>query len=96
MASLYITEYGGIGASGAQVPEEPPLAEQKITIGATSLQSAAFAASTEIIRIHGDAISSYAVGEDPTATTSKARLPADRDRYVGVRPGWKIAVIENT
>lgn len=106
MASLYITEYGGIslGANGAQAPEEPPLAEQKLTIGASSVASAAFNAGTQLVCLHADAICSVkfgtaadvALGINPTATAASRRLNADTDRYFGVNGGMKVAVITNS
>ena len=52
MASLYITEYAqisrqGVGVSAAQAPQEPPLAEQKLTIGSTAVLSSTFSTYTK-------------------------------------------------
>lgn len=96
MASLYITEYDGNITGDSQVPREPVVTEQKITITGVSAQSAAFNASTRLIRIHTDAICSILVGENPTATAAKQRLPADTIQFARVQPGHKIAVISNT
>lgn len=98
MASLYITEYAGIsiGAGGAQAPEEPPLAEQKLTIGASSVQSAAFNTATQLVCLHADAICSVTFGSNPTATTASRRIPVDGERYFGVNGSMKVAVITNT
>lgn len=98
MASLYITEYAGIsiGANGAQAPEEPALAEQKLTIGAGSVQSAAFNAATQMVQLHTDAICSVKFGADPTATSASNRLPIDYRGFFGVNPGMKVAVITNS
>ena len=100
MASLYITEFAGLvrdGANGSQsalpVGTLPPLAAQKVTIGATSAQSAALNASTRLVRVHTDAICHIVAGSDPTATTSNARLAADTTEYFAVTPGHKLAVI---
>lgn len=55
MATLYITEYQSI-AMPAQVPQEPPLADQTVAIGASSANSVAFSENTRLIRLHTDAI----------------------------------------
>jgi hypothetical protein len=108
MSVLYISEYRGI--AGSRIPPtsadnisdslfvapEPPLAEQTVAIGAASAQSAPFSAETRFIRVHTDAACSILVGANPTATTAKKRLAADQTEYFGVRPGDRIAVIENT
>lgn len=110
MASLYITEFTGTayvvadsttaGESflvNAQVSEEPPLAEQKLTISGSSTASAALNRKTYLVRVHTDAICSIAVGKTtPTATTSSRRLAANQTEYFGVRPGYFISVITNT
>lgn len=98
MAFLYVTQYGGvsIGANGAQAPEEPPIASERVAIGANSLQSTAFAAGCELIEVHADAICSIETGTDPTAVATARRMSADTTKYLGVKAGQKIAVITNT
>lgn len=95
MAKVYISEYEDNGRSiGAQ---EPSLVEQTpVAIGGTSAQSAAFAATTRIVRIHTDAICSIAFGSNPTATANSKRLAAGQTEYFGVQGGHKVAVITNT
>lgn len=101
MAFAYITEYQSmpvvIMGQVAQVPMEPPLAEQTVVIGAEA-KSAAFNASTTLVRVHVDAISSILFGTAPTATTSKQRLPANLVQWHGVPKGasYKVSVISNT
>lgn len=109
MASLYVTEYQGLGqvdpdaADGqmsykvtAQAPKGPALAEQKLAISGVSAQSAAFNRLTRLIRVHTDIVCSVAVGgANPAATTSSARMAANQTEYFSVEPGDKIAVITN-
>jgi len=102
MGILYITEYAGLAPAGApggwgQVPQDPPLAEQKVTYG-SSTQSAAFNAKTRMVRIHTDSICSIEFGTNPTATTSTARMVAGQTEYRGVPVGqsYMVAAITNT
>lgn len=102
MAVAYITEYAGLmfpaapGAAG-QVPQEPPLAEQTVAIGAEA-KSSAFNAQTRLVRVHVDAICSISFGTAPTATTSMQRLAANQTQFHGVPKGasYKVSVISNT
>jgi hypothetical protein len=98
MATLYITEYAGIsiGAGGYPCPEEPALAEQTLTIGVGSVQSAAFNASTQLVRLRTDAICSVKFGTDPTATAASARMADESEAFHGVNGAMKVAVITNT
>lgn len=97
MATLYISEYAGIGFGNNQnLPVEPPLAEQTVSVSGTSAQSSAFNASTRFIRVHTDAICSILIGSNPTATTAKKRMAADQTEYFAVNGGDKIAAITNT
>ena len=103
MAKLYVTEYsdeaqtvrGGApcAAENANVVEQTP-----VVIGAGSLQTAAFAATTVLVRISTDVICSIAFGTNPTATANNKRLAADQVEYFGVPVGqsYKVAVITNT
>ncbi len=77
-----------------------PLVEQtKITTTASSQQSAAFAASTEVIRL-GVASSTiangvhYSIGLNPTATANSPLIPADWVEWVRVAPGEKVALLQ--
>lgn len=97
MASLYVSEYRdvqSVGGGSAQVPTGW-IRDQKVAIGGVSTQSLAFDGATRCIRIHTDAICSYVVGANPTATDSNARLAADQENYIGVQGDQKIAVIAN-
>ena len=106
MATLYIEEYAAVGASYSAVgpwrsalgaAQEPSNAAQTIALTGSSTQcSTAFQASTQLIRVHTDAICSIAFGLNPTAVTTSKRLAANQTEYFGVRPGDKIAAIVNT
>ena len=99
MATLYITEYtqaGGPSGLGMLLPNDPPVAEQTVTIGSSSTQSAAFNAATTFIRVHTDAICSVLIGANPAAAATDARMAASTTEYRVVKPGHKIAVITNT
>lgn len=100
MAFAYITEYLRQPLDGISrvlpAGQEPAVTVQKIAIGAGSVQSAAFNEKTTFVAINVDATCSVAFGENPTATTSGARIPTDGTMYFGVFPGHKVAVISNT
>lgn len=101
MAVLYVTEYqymGQVPNSAAQMPQEPPLAEQTIAIGGTSTQSSNFNAKTRFVRLHTDAICSIEFGTNPTASATTGRMAANQTEYRAVPEGgsFKVAVITNT
>ena len=98
MAVLYVTEYPHAASDqGKALPVGfgAPIANQTIAIGGGSLQSNAFSANTNLIRVNCDSICSILIGSNPTATTSTARMAANQTEYFGVAPGSKIAVISN-
>lgn len=106
MATLYITEYATLGrdnaGKAAQIPQEPPVAEQTVAIGGGSVQSAALNIATTVVRLHTDVICSKLFGSNPTATAASGRMAAGTteyvsvDKQVGLNPALKIAVITNT
>jgi hypothetical protein len=100
MAVLFITEFKGgrKDRSGLALPlaMTPPIAEQTVAIAGASAQSAALNTTTEVVRVHTDAICSVAFGSNPTATATTMRLAAGSTEYFYVVPGSKIAVITNT
>jgi hypothetical protein len=97
---LYITEYQSLARAnnGPHVAagQEPNVAEQQVSIGGTSTQSAAFNAKTGFVMIHTDAICALAFGNDPTAVANRHRMAAGEVRFYGVSPGQKVAVITAT
>ena len=103
MAVFYITEFERLareefGTNVIQTPLEPALAHQTVAIGASSLSSATVDPRTRVIRVHNDAICHIDVGENPSASSGKRRLPANAIEYIGIPAGvsFKIAVITGT
>ena len=101
MAVLFITEFAGRGteANGAATPHQamPEKANQVVAIGASSVQSAALNAKTNVVRISADSPCSVQFGVNPTATLTTMRVPANVVEYLSVPAGvgYKIAVIAN-
>lgn len=101
MPTLYITEFSqeGIDALGRVVPaaKQLPVAEQTVTIGGASAQSAALNASTTLVRLHTDTGCSVLFGSNPTATATNMRLALGQTEYfvVQANSGLKIAAISN-
>ncbi len=98
MATLYIAEFANVGMGNQPMALGAPVAEQTLTIGSTSVLSAAFNGATNFVRLHNDAICSVAFGTAPTATAAKMRMAANTTEYFGVPPSglFKVAVITNT
>lgn len=105
MARLTIQEYddAAIGAMGWPIPvgNEPALVSQAFSYTGTSAQSAAFNASTKIIRVNTDGICNLKFGSSPTAlvkgnAAGGCRLAADQTEYFGVAGGDKVAAIVDT
>ncbi len=97
MATLFIEEYANAGDSldGKQINVSGEVkANQKVTIGASSTSSSAFASQSEYLIIHSDAACYYTVADTPTATTSTSHLPSGVFRAIECKPEQKIAVIE--
>jgi hypothetical protein len=99
MATVDITEFQRI----ARTPQgkellvgEFPATNQQVAIGAGSVQSAAFASGTTLIRVHTDAICRIAFGDAPVAGPTTPRMAAGSTEYFGVKPGHKIAIITAT
>ena len=99
MATAYIREYADIAVTFSkyvQAGAEPAITDQTVTTSASSAQSAAFNANTRLIAISTPAAQAVSVlfGDNPTATTSNIRLPANNMFFFGVKPGQKIAFID--
>lgn len=99
MATLYITEYAEMalvqnGQMG-QMPMEPPLASQAVTIAGASAQSAAFNAKTKYVRLMTDTACAVLFGTNPTALTGNDRMAANTVEYHAVPVGksFKVATI---
>ena len=95
MATVYISEYERQAPGPVSIALTPEITSQTVAISGSTVQSAAFGATTSIIRVHCDAICSIAIGANPTATATKTRLAANQTEYFGVRGGDKLAVITN-
>ena len=97
MTVAYVTEYDNLGkdedAKTVQAAKNPPVTDQTVTF-TTTTQSATFNGKTKLIRIACASASHYLVGANPTATTSKALLPANTVEYLSVNPGDKIAFVD--
>lgn len=100
MASLYISEFPhGVSTDGTMKPEflpQPSLVDQKLTIGAGSVQSAAFSGTTRFVLLQADAVCSILFGANPTASAANMRVPAGVYIIFGVAPGEIVAVITNS
>lgn len=59
-----------------------------------SVQSAALAAGTRIVRLVSTTNCHFVVAADPTATTDDAYLPANVPLFIQVEPGHEIAAIK--
>ena len=103
--NLYISEYASISPQGinrgqAQVPQEKPLAEQKIAFGATSTLSSTFNVNTRLVRLHADGICSVLFGgPSVVATANSQRLIAGVTEYHGIpdkQVVTNLACINNT
>lgn len=94
-ASCYIREYQALG--GAQIPiaQEPGVDQTPISLAGGAVSSAAFAATTHVIRLVCGASASYLVGSSPSATTANSVIPALLPEYFGVTPGQVVSIISN-
>lgn len=97
MANLWITELRAmpIDSNGKTVEAAslPAITTQKVTISATTAQSAALNADTKFVRVLTDANCCIIAADNPTATTSDLPLTAEGAEYFGVIAGQKIAAI---
>jgi hypothetical protein len=99
MATAFVTEYFRLSkdANGGRVAagKEPANTTQSITFS-SSTQSAAFQASTSVIRIWVSSQAHVKVGANPTADANDTPLSAKNPEYFGVNPGDKIAIFEGS
>ena len=99
MANLYITEYAHPGQVGLAVNThmalEPAVAEQKIAF-TTAAQSAAFGATTTVVRIQSDTAGHVKFGTNPTATASHQPIAADVEYWRAVQPGDKVSAYDGS
>lgn len=108
MASLYIAEFPGfapVGRGAGIVPllAMPPIKEQVLAVGVTSVPSAALDAGTNVIRVVTDTTCSIAItgpkqqNGTVAATAANARIAANAppELFV-VQPGSIVSVISNS
>lgn len=81
-------------SNGQQALVIVPGTNQTVAFTGTSAQSAAFAASTSIIRVVASEACFLVFGADPTATTGGMFLPSGVVEYFAVTPGQKVAAIQ--
>jgi len=100
MATLYITELNAQGVDNGKhiVPAAmlPALANQTVTLTATSAQSSALNEFTTMVRLFTDTACFVLVGADPTALTTSMPLAANGDGYFCVTPGQSLKVAART
>lgn len=104
MSKLYISEFTTIPivpTHAAQVPIDPPLAEQVLDFTLGVQTSAPFQQHTRLIRLHADAVCSLIINRadaNPVATILNGRWAANQTEYRGVREGenFVVSVIANT
>ena len=105
MSTLYITEYITQGLDMRtvihRVPQEGPMAQQTVAIGAASVASAVLNAKTTFARLMSDVPCSFRTGTGtPTAVATDALLMPGFPAFVAfsaadIAAGVKIAVITN-
>ena len=97
--ALFLTEYSSlastIGSQGLAAPMEPAVADQSVSVGGSSTQSAAFNAQTAFVMVHAQEACCVQWGTNPTAVNTKQRMGAGETRFYGVPAGksYKVAVI---
>jgi GTP cyclohydrolase I len=100
MATLYISEHTVIGLDRAdrvaQAVTVPPIAEQTITLTATSAQSSALNAQTTVIRVQADFPCFVAFGTNPTAATTSMPLSSGIPEYFTVPVNTSLKVAART
>jgi hypothetical protein len=70
---------------------------EKVTTSGTSAQSAVMPANTSTVRVVGSAACYIIFGENPTAlATTSIYMPAGLVEYFAIKPGEKIAVIQDS
>ncbi len=97
--ALEINEFvGNVLTNGLSIPAVvlPPLANQSLAVGATSVASSALNPRTAIVRLMADEDCRILLGVTPTAVATSMKLRAGSETYFGVLAGvagTKIAVI---
>ena len=99
MATLTITEYQSVGYTGSsknQLGIYPGvgaiLAEQTMSITASSTQCAALQTNTSLVELATDTACYLAFGTNPTAVAGKHLMPANTSRLYAIDSTLLIAV----
>jgi len=92
MSRQFIDDNGHIASRVFQ-----PSLSQAISNPASSTQTAAFGATTTVIRVAttGDHVH-IEIGANPTASVSSMMVPGGVMEYFAVKPGWKLAAIKGS
>lgn len=100
MAKAYITEHRlGLRTDSGnhiQIPGDYGTDQAPVDFTGGAAQSAAFGSTTRYISIGTDSVCSILFGDNPTATTSNRRLPANFFGYFPAGAGQKVSFISNT
>lgn len=100
MPKLYISVYEHVARDMVNtpipIPQTPPLAEDWVEITTESKQSCVFEDRARFIMVSTEIPCCLAFGDDPVAEISYHPLSPGVDRWYGVRPGHRLAVIEYT
>lgn len=94
-SKLYIREYRTISTIGptiAQIAPEPGADQAPVDFTGGTASSAAFAATTRVVRVWCDVSCSVLFGAAPTASNVNAPLGAGTPEYFAVIPGQLVSV----
>lgn len=92
--STRIIEYGGAQrVDDLQVIPMELSVQSPITASASSQQSSAAGAGTNMVCVDTDEAIYVSVGSNPTATSSHKKIAAGDYRFFQIEPGYKIAVL---
>lgn len=96
MAILNIVEIGRVAPlqAGNQIPVRGiGGTSQDVDFTGGETQSSAVGARVGVVRLCADTDCRIAIGDNPTATSTSARLPADAIEYIGIKDGQKVSVV---
>lgn len=100
MPKLYLTVYEHVARDMVNtpipIPQAPPLSEDWVEITTESKQCGEFEERATFICVTAEIPCCLAFGVDPIALVGYHPLNPGVDRWYGVRPGQKLAVIEYT
>ena len=93
MGTVSISAHQVKNHGGIQVAEGVPLLAENVTSSATSAQSSAMPAKTDIVRIATDTTIRVLIGSSPTALATSYRMYQNTVENFSIREGHKVAVI---